>query len=203
MSLSIITSFILYFSLHARPEISTSSCLFTTVYRIATMKIPMALHSQKTLKARDVGRYFLYLASQEKEPITNKKLQKLVYYAQAWSLVLNNKKLFSEPIEAWVHGPAVRSLYVLYKKFGFEPIQEEIKSDTLNISGKSKELIDTVWNAYGKLDAGYLEMLTHSEEPWREARKGLQHYENSENEISLESMKNYYSEKLEEAKKHK
>src|SRR3989338_3691758 len=185
MSLSIITSFILYFSLHARPEISTSSCLFTTVYRIATMKIPMALHSQKTLKARDVGRYFLYLASQEKEPITNKK------------------KLFSEPIEAWVHGPAVRSLYVLYKKFGFEPIQEEIKSDTLNISGKSKELIDTVWNAYGKLDAGYLEMLTHSEEPWRQARKGLQHYENSENEISLESMKNYYSEKLEEAKKHK
>jgi len=163
----------------------------------------MVPHSQKTLKAQDVGRYFLYLASQEKEPITNKKLQKLVYYAQAWSLVLNNKKLFSEPIEAWVHGPAVRSLYVQYKKFGFEPIQEEIKPNTINVSSKTKELLDTVWNAYGKLDAGYLEMLTHSEEPWREARKGLQHYENSENKISLKSMKSYYSEKLEEAKKHK
>ena len=163
----------------------------------------MASRPTKTLKAQDVGRYFLYLASQEKEPITNKKLQKLVYYAQAWSLVLNNKKLFSEPIEAWVHGPAVRSLYMQYKKFGFEPIAEEVKPDTLKISSKTKELLDAVWNAYGKLDAGYLEILTHSEEPWREARKGLQHYENSENEISLKSMKSYYSEKLKEAKKHK
>lgn len=167
------------------------------------MKISMASHSSKNLKAQDVGRYFLYLANQEKKPITNKKLQKLVYYAQAWSLVLNNKKLFSEPIEAWVHGPAVRSLYVQYKKFGFEPIQEEIKSDTLNISGKTKELLDTVWQAYGKLDAGYLEMLTHSEKPWREARERLQSSESSDNEISLKSMKSYYSVKMEEAEKKK
>ena len=163
----------------------------------------MASHSTKTLKAQDVGRYFLYRANQDNKPITNKKLQKLVYYAQAWSLVLNNKKLFSEPIEAWVHGPAVRSLYVHYKKFGFEPIQEEIKPDTLNISGKTKELLDTVWNAYGKLDAGYLEMLTHSEEPWQEAREGLQSSDSSDNEISLKSMKSYYSEKMEEAQKKK
>ncbi|MEK7609308.1 MAG: type II toxin-antitoxin system antitoxin SocA domain-containing protein [Patescibacteria group bacterium] len=165
----------------------------------------MVSHSSKNLKAQDVGRYFLYLANQEKKPIpiTNKKLQKLVYYAQAWSLVLNNKKLFSEPIEAWVHGPAIRSLYVQYKKFGFEPIQEEIKPNTINVSGKTKELLDTVWNAYGKLDAGYLEMLTHSEKPWQEAREGLQSSESSDNEISLKSMKSYYSEKMEEAQKKK
>lgn len=163
----------------------------------------MASQSTKTLKAQDVGRYFLYLANQERKPITNKKLQKLVYYAQAWSLVLNNKKLFSEPIEAWVHGPAVRSLYIQYKKFGFEPIQEEIKPDSIKVSGKARELLDTVWNAYGKLDAGYLEMLTHSEKPWREAREGLQGSESSDNEISLKSMKSYYSEKMEEAQKKK
>ncbi len=163
----------------------------------------MTSHPRQSLKAYDVGRYFLYLASQEKEPITNKKLQKLVYYAQAWSLVLKNKKLFNEPIEAWVHGPAVRGLYVQYKKFGFAPIQEEIKPDTIKISGKTKRFLDTIWRAYGKLDAGYLEMLTHSEEPWREARKGLQHHESSGNEISLRVMKNYYSEKLKEANKHK
>lgn len=163
----------------------------------------MASQPSKTLKAQDVGRYFLYLANQERKPITNKKLQKLVYYSQAWSLVLNNKKLFSEPIEAWVHGPAVRSLYVQYKKFGFEPIQEEIKADTLNIAGQTKELLDNVWQLYGKMDAGYLEMLTHSEKPWQEAREGLQSSESSGNEISLKTMKSYYAEKLEKAKSQK
>src|SRR3989344_7670488 len=117
----------------------------------------MALHSSKILKAQDVGRYFLYLANQERKPITNKKLQKLVYYAQAWSLVLNDRKLFNEPIEAWVHGPAVRSLYVKYKKFGFEPIQEEVKASELNFSDQAKKLLNNVWKLYGKMDAGYLE----------------------------------------------
>jgi len=162
----------------------------------------MALNSTKTLKVQDVGHYFLYLADKEKEPITNKKLQKLVYYAQAWSLVLNkNKKLFKEPIEAWVHGPAVRSLYIRYKKFGFMPIKEEVKIDTINIPEKTMKFLDTVWRAYGKLDAGYLEMLTHSERPWQEAREGLQDYENSKNEISLKTMKDYYSMRLKEVRK--
>ena len=157
--------------------------------------------SQKILKVQDVGRYFLYLASQQKNPVTNKKLQKLVYYAQAWSLVLNGKKLFNEPIEAWVHGPAIRSLYVQYKGYGFAPITEKIeREDVSNIFGKTKELLDTVWKSYGKLDAGYLEMLTHSEKPWQDARNGLQNYENSKNEITPKSMKNFYSEKLEQSK---
>jgi len=161
----------------------------------------MVVYSKKLLKALIVGRYFLYLANQEKEQITNKKLQKLVYYAQAWSLVLNNKKLFHEPIEAWVHGPAVRSLYVQYKKFGFAPIQEKIQPGSIKISGRTKELLDEIWKVYGKLDAGYLEMLTHSEKPWQEARKGLQNYEKSGNEISLKTMKDYYSEKLKHSQK--
>ena len=152
---------------------------------------------ETNLKALDVGRYFIHLANQERKPITNKKLQKLVYYSQAWSLVLNdNKKLFKEPIEAWVHGPAVRSLYVRYKKFGFSPIQEEVAAESLKISGKTKELLDEIWKLYGKLDAEYLEMLTHSERPWLEAREGLQSHESSENEISTEAMKSFYSEKL-------
>lgn len=162
----------------------------------------MTGRSKKNLKALDVGRYFIYLSNQEKKPITNKKLQKLVYYAQAWSLALNNKKLFNEPIQAWVHGPAVRSLYVQYKEFGFSPIQEDIKEASVkNISGKTKELLDEVWGVYGKLDSSYLEMLTHSEKPWQEARDGLQGSEKSQVEISPKVMKSYYAEKLKEAQK--
>ena len=50
-------------------------------------------NKNKKINASSVALYFLKLAGKEKEPITNKKLQKLVYFAQAWSLVLRNKKL--------------------------------------------------------------------------------------------------------------
>ncbi len=152
--------------------------------------------ASKILKAQDIGRYFLYLANNENKIITNKKLQKLVYYAQAWSLVLHKKKLYSEPIEAWVHGPAIRSLYVQYKKFGFEPIREDVRIGMIDFSKKIKNLLDNVWKIYGKMDAGYLEMLTHSEKPWQEAREGIQGSESSNNEILLKTMKNFYTEKL-------
>ncbi len=164
----------------------------------------MVSRTTKTLKALDVGRYFIHLANQGEKPITNKKLQKLVYYSQAWSLVLNGKKLFNEPIEAWVHGPAIRSVYVQYKNFGFSPITVPVAdADVKNITGKTKTLLDDVWKVYGKLDAQYLEMLTHSEKPWQEARDGLQSHENSEKEITPKAMKSYFSEKLENAAKKK
>ena len=156
---------------------------------------------KKKIGALQVAEYFIDKANKEKKPITNKKLQKLVYYAQAWSLVLKKKKLFDEKIEAWVHGPAIKSLYVKYKSFGFNPIQKEADQASLkNLSSENKKLLDNVWSVYGGLDAYYLEMLTHSETPWQEAREGLQSSQNSENEISIKAMKSFYSKKLELAK---
>jgi uncharacterized phage-associated protein len=149
-----------------------------------------------------VAEYFIDKANKEKRPITNKKLQKLVYYSQAWSLVLNNKKLFNEKIEAWIHGPAIKSVYMEYKSFGFNPIQKEVDCELLkNLSSESKKLLNNIWSVYGGLDAGYLELLTHNEMPWKEAREGLQSSEKSENEISLKRIKEFYSKKLELSKK--
>ena len=65
----------------------------------------MITKKKNQIRALDVALYFIKKGVDEKNPITNKKLQKLVYYSQAWSLVLNNEKLFNEKIEAWVHGP--------------------------------------------------------------------------------------------------
>ena len=39
------------------------------------------------LSALDVAKYFLCKAHQEGDLVTNLKLQKLLYYAQAWYLV--------------------------------------------------------------------------------------------------------------------
>ena len=61
--------------------------------------------------AERVADYIIRSAHESGELITNLKLQKLVYYAQAWHLALFDEPLFDDPIEAWVHGPVVSSLY--------------------------------------------------------------------------------------------
>ena len=153
------------------------------------------------INANKVAKYFIWKAQGEKKAITNKKLQKLLYYAQAWSLVLNDKKLFNEKIEAWVHGPAVRDVYVEYKKFGFGPITESVPDDVVaKIPEDTKNFLDQVWSVYGKRDAAYLEYLSHSEMPWQKAREGLEPHIGSENEISLRDMREFYSSKIKKSK---
>lgn len=148
--------------------------------------------------------YFIKIANENKKNITNKKLQKLLYYAQAWYLVFYNKTLFKDRIEAWVHGPAIRSVYRHFKSFGYQPIQKDVREDIFQnglLSKNEKDLLDEIWNIYGKHDAFYLERLTHNEDPWIEAREGIESCESSSIEITVDSMKTYYNKLLEDAKK--
>ena len=155
------------------------------------------MDSTQAVSALSVAEYFVSKANQEGKSLTNKKIQKLAYYAQAWSLAINNKKIFDEKIEAWVHGPVVRTIYDAYKRYGFSSFQKVVdESLVTGISEVDKKILDNVWKVYGKFDSSYLEMLTHSESPWQDARAGLDATENSEIEITPDSMREYYSKKL-------
>ena len=151
---------------------------------------------EKPITAALVAKYFIFKSHKAGKPISNKKLQKLVYYAQAWHLVLRDgKPLFNDPIEAWVHGPAVRALYGAYKQYGHGNIGDAVQEkDLTGITKDMEDVLDQVWEAYGeKYDAEYLEMLSHSEAPWQKAREGIEEAESSSSEISLDEMKKYYS----------
>ena len=63
-----------------------------------------------------------------------------------------------------------------------------------------QEFLNQVWAVYGKYDAAYLELLTHSEEPWQKAREGVEPNVGSENVISLDDIKTFYSSKLDQSK---
>lgn len=143
--------------------------------------------------ALDVARYFLSRVDREAgDTISPLKLQKLVYYAQAWSLVFRSQPLFDQDIEAWVSGPVVRDVWNEYKAYKYKDIpapdnfEKEFEEDEL-------EVLEEVWNAYGELSAKYLVELTHSETPWLNARKGLEPAEKSTKIISHEDMKSYYA----------
>ncbi len=118
------------------------------------------------------------------------KLQKLVYYAQAWSLVWDEKPLFKARIEAWANGPVVRALYDKHK--GLFSVKKWPDGNSANIVGEAKKTIDSVLAFYGDKSGQWLSELTHKEQPWRDARKGLRDEDRSEKEITQAAMAEYY-----------
>lgn len=135
----------------------------------------------------DIAAYTL----EKKGTITTWKLQKLVYYSQAWSLVWDDKPLFEDPIEAWANGPVVRDLYESHRgQFRIAKIPE---GNAQVLTDDEKATINAVLDYYGDKTSQYLSDLTHMEDPWINAREGIPENERSDRVISLESMAEYYS----------
>lgn len=137
--------------------------------------------------ALDVAKYIL----EQQGEMTAMKLQKLVYYSQAWHAVWEEKPLFNDVIQAWINGPVVPTLYELHKgRFNVSPDRALPSND--NLSKAEKESIDKVLSFYGDKPSQWLSDLTHSEEPWLQARKGLAPNQRGSREITLSSMVEYY-----------
>jgi len=149
----------------------------------------------KKIDCFQVANYFIGLANETGSFISNLKLQKLVYYAQAWYLALYNTPLFEEDFEAWVHGPVIPELYQKYKKFGWHPIEEEV---TPYLPPKIISFLEEVAQEYFACDAYELEQMTHIEAPWNQARVNLSPDEPSNQVICKEWLKEYYGAKAEE-----
>ncbi len=75
----------------------------------------------------EIADYFIWLANNTGSFISNLKLQKLVYYAQAWYLAIHDQPLFNEEFEAWIHGPVIPVLYQKYKTFSWKPILQNVE----------------------------------------------------------------------------
>ena len=124
-------------------------------------------------------------------PMTTMKLQKLVYYCQAWSLVWDEEPLFPEKIEAWANGPVVPELFLLHKgQFKVRSIPAG-KPEKLN--KKQRETVLAVINYYGNKSSQWLSDLTHIEDPWRNARVEISEKRRGNRVISRASMLEYYS----------
>ena len=130
--------------------------------------------------------------------IDSKKLQKLCYYAQAWSYALYGKPLFDGEFQAWVHGPVNKALWDTFKDIAFRDITpEDFKERHITVSpmlDNEVSFLERVWVTYGAFTGYQLEMLTHQETPWLEQREGLHPYEGSSKIISASTMREYYRE---------
>ena len=142
---------------------------------------------ENDISVYDVAAYIVKKTGQ----ISTMKLQKMVYYCQAWSLVWDEKPMFKEKIEAWANGPVVRELFNQHK--GFFIIDSIPLGNPDLLDKDSKETVDSIVEFYGKYSAQQLIEMAHSEKPWKDARVGLDESERGSKEISRESMQEYYS----------
>lgn len=144
----------------------------------------------------------LSLTCDERYSLINLKLQKLLYYIQAWSLGINGYPMMNGRFEAWVHGPVCTELYDRFKdtKSLYSSITDE---DVLNKSPKSEifsedvEFIDYILENYARYSGSQIEAMTHNEAPWINARKGYGAMERCHTEITEKAMRDYYAKKYE------
>ena len=141
-------------------------------------------------QAEQIANYLLIASRKRGENLTNLKLQKLLYYAQAWFLATQDVSLFDEDFKAWVHGPVLLSQYHRFKANEWRPILDEVEKPDLSAAIKAH--LDEILDVFGTESAISLEAMTHAETPWREARGNIPPDRPSQAVINKESMKLFY-----------
>lgn len=123
------------------------------------------------------------------EELTQMKAMKLLYYIQAASLSITNKRMFDNDIVAWKYGPVVEAVHEKYK--GYRGIVGEITDEDLRDYSKlqsdatASSILNSIYDVYGYSSAYDLMRQTHKEKPWKETPQS--------EVISDESIKNFYS----------
>lgn len=143
----------------------------------------------------DIIKWFL-----NKEGMTPKKLQKMLYYAYSWYLTLNNEpnedndvtynRLFNEKFQAWVHGPVIPRIYGEYKHKRYNEIEQV--DEVISLDEDTENLLKQVWDVYGGYTGNELESISHQETPWIEARDGCDTFESCKVELNDTTILNYY-----------
>jgi len=133
----------------------------------------------------------------EGNPVTQMKLQKLIFFAHGLHLASQDAPLTKEYFQAWKFGPVIPNVYHEYKLYGSAPIietdlilfQSKRTPDTDCIDKESLEMIDVAWQTLNKFTAIQLSNWTHNaDSPW------TKHYKQDEQYVIIpnEDIKMYF-----------
>lgn len=121
---------------------------------------------------------FVKRGIKEGKPVTQMKLQKMVYFAHGYHLAKFGTPLIEEEFEAWKFGPVIPSIYHTYKLYGSEEITDftlipnirNLECELATLSSNAMEAIDYTWEVTKDLSAIMLSAWTHKEgSPWADA----------------------------------
>ncbi|MEO5891780.1 MAG: type II toxin-antitoxin system antitoxin SocA domain-containing protein [Ferruginibacter sp.] len=121
-----------------------------------------------------IAYYFVKKGIDEKTPVTQMKLQKMVYFAQGIHLIIHKQPLVTENFQAWKYGPVIPGIYNTYKFYGSEPIDDtdwaitmEENTDLSSLDTDAMETLDYTWDTLKNTNAVKLSNWTHNpDSPW-------------------------------------
>lgn len=157
-------------------------------------------------RALDVARYVINYSNERDYGISNLKLQKIMYFIQAYFLAYepDHDPCFPEKIEAWDFGPVIPDVYHEFKQYGSGNIPRITSYIVFNedalwnvqrkdydpniICERERNMIDAVVDRFSDYSASDLVELTHHQAPWKEA------YRQGRNcEITQDSIRRYFA----------
>lgn len=154
----------------------------------------------------DVCRFIINYCDDQDYAISNLKLQKILYFIQAWFLCRSEtrKACFKEEIEAWDFGPVVPEAYHEYKQFGstnlprvtfyiqrdeddfWESKVVPFNDDVITLG--DKDIIRKLVDKFARYSTTTLVNVTHGQSPWIDA------YEPGKNNvITNEAIRSYFN----------
>jgi len=123
--------------------------------------------------------------------LSSMKVQKLLYYVQAWHLAITDAPAFDEKIKAWAQGPVVPQVWHARKDPATRrPTAQDVEE--IELDDVTSDLIDLVLAMYGSMSGDELSALTHAEEPWRAARGEIAEGAHSSNAVDWGDMARFY-----------
>lgn len=138
-------------------------------------------------------------------PMSHLKLQKLLFYCDAYHLARFGEELVEDKFEAWVHGPVSRRVYDAIKQYSKlhddvayipSPNSKDVDSVFFGLSSEQQEWISVILGDLSQWTGIQLEVATHSERPWLMARAGYHPSDKCGQLISKEETRGFYSEEL-------
>lgn len=115
--------------------------------------------------AHNVAIYIINWCLDHNIPITNLKLQKLLYFVQGEYSKTKDTQLISDNFYAWQLGPVVPAVYSEYSIYSSStlPAQKQV----VPFSAEDTCVIDTILQKYAYCTTWSLVELSHQQDPWK------------------------------------
>jgi len=118
-----------------------------------------------------------------REPLTEMKLHKLLYFSQRESFIQLDRPLFEDKFQAWRYGPVIVAVRDLYRSgmLNQMPSADEVRP--------YENVFKVIMSEYAPKDTWSLSDMTHAETSWKNARIGLNPSELGSKDMDIEDIR--------------